>query len=73
MAVPGAPPVAELAALGVARVSLGPAIALAAYALAQRSARELLTTGTYTTLVDALDYNQLNAISHRPANSITTG
>ena len=73
MAGLGAPPVAELAALGVARVSLGPAIALAAYALAQRSARELLATGTYTALVDALDYSQLNALLHRPANSITTG
>lgn len=44
---PGAPPVAELAALGVARVSAGSSVALAAYAVVRRAARELLDTGTY--------------------------
>ena len=46
----GAPTVAELAALGVTRISLGPAITTAAYALATAAAREVLTQGTYETL-----------------------
>lgn len=62
MAGPGAPPVAELAKLGVARVSLGSAVAQAAYAVARRAARELLADGTYSALEDALDYGELNAL-----------
>ncbi|TCO30066.1 2-methylisocitrate lyase-like PEP mutase family enzyme [Kribbella steppae] len=50
MAGPGAPAVTELAALGVTRISVGPAITTAAYALAAAAAQELLTTGTYRTL-----------------------
>ncbi|MFF0340069.1 isocitrate lyase/phosphoenolpyruvate mutase family protein [Kribbella sp. NPDC004875] len=50
MVGPGAPPVAELADLGVARISVGPAITSAAYALATTAAKEILTTGTYTAL-----------------------
>jgi 2-methylisocitrate lyase-like PEP mutase family enzyme len=66
MTGPGAPPVDELAELGVVRVSLGAAIALAAYALVQRSAHELLTAGTHTILAraGALDYGELNALLH---------
>ena len=41
------PPVAELAALGVARVSVGGAFAFAAYAAALEAGRELLGQGTY--------------------------
>lgn len=44
---PGAPEVAELAELGVARVSVGGAFAYAAYAGAAEAARELLEEGTY--------------------------
>jgi 2-methylisocitrate lyase-like PEP mutase family enzyme len=65
LAGPGAPGVATLAELGVARVSLGSAIAEAAYAVVRRSSCELLTAGTYTSLADALDYNELNALSQR--------
>jgi 2-methylisocitrate lyase-like PEP mutase family enzyme len=50
MAGPGAPPVAELAELGVARVSIGPAITARAYALATAAATELLKNGTYDAL-----------------------
>ncbi len=60
MAGPGAPPVAELAAAGVARVSVGSAIAQSAYAAAARAAAELLAGGTYDTLADGLDYGALN-------------
>jgi 2-methylisocitrate lyase-like PEP mutase family enzyme len=62
MAGPGAPPVAELAALGVARVSTGSGLAQAAHALVRRAARELLGTGTYRSLTGALDYGRVNAL-----------
>ncbi|PAZ11191.1 3-methyl-2-oxobutanoate hydroxymethyltransferase [Streptomyces sp. SA15] len=65
MAAPGAPPVAELAALGVARVSVGSGIAQAAHALVRRAARELLGAGTYESLAGALDYGELNALLGR--------
>jgi len=48
LAVPGAPSVAELAALGVRRVSTGGALAWAAYGALRDAARELLDTGTTT-------------------------
>jgi 2-methylisocitrate lyase-like PEP mutase family enzyme len=54
--------VEEAGALGVARVSLGPVIAEAAYAVVRNSARELLAAGTYTTLAGALDYGNLNRL-----------
>ncbi|MDT0266257.1 isocitrate lyase/phosphoenolpyruvate mutase family protein [Streptomyces sp. DSM 44915] len=59
---PGAPPVAELAAAGAARLSLGSAVAQAAYATAARAAGEFLTTGGYQPLTPALDYGDLNAL-----------
>lgn len=62
MVGPGAPPVAELAALGVARISLGGAIAEAAYALADRAARELFTAGTYDSTAGGLPYATLNGL-----------
>jgi 2-methylisocitrate lyase-like PEP mutase family enzyme len=62
MAGPGAPSVPELAALGVARVSTGSAVAQAAHALVRRAARELLTAGTYGALTGGLDYGELNTL-----------
>ncbi|WP_406297480.1 isocitrate lyase/phosphoenolpyruvate mutase family protein [Embleya sp. NBC_00888] len=62
---PGAPAVAELGKLGVARVSLGSAIAEAAYAVVRRSARELFETGTYSSLTDTIPYGDLNALLAR--------
>jgi 2-methylisocitrate lyase-like PEP mutase family enzyme len=43
----GAPPVSELAALGVARVSVGGAFAFAAFGAVVSAATELLSEGTY--------------------------
>ena len=60
MAGPGAPTIAQLADLGVRRVSMGMAIAQAAYAHTRRAATELLTAGTYASLEDGLDYTALN-------------
>lgn len=62
MAGPGAPPAGELAALGVARVSVGAGIAQAAHALVRRAARELLGTGTYGAQDAGLDYGTLNTL-----------
>jgi len=62
LAGPGAPPVAELAALGVARISAGSSIAAAAHALVRRAARELFGTGTYASLADGYDYGELNGL-----------
>lgn len=60
MAGPQAPPVADFASCGVARVSVGPSIAAAAYALTRHAAQELLSTGTYTTVANGLGYSELN-------------
>jgi 2-methylisocitrate lyase-like PEP mutase family enzyme len=54
--------VAELAALGVARISAGSSIAQAAYAVVRNAAAELLGTGRYSTLTDAVDYGELNTL-----------
>jgi 2-methylisocitrate lyase-like PEP mutase family enzyme len=47
LALPGAPPVAELAELGVARISVGSAFSLAAMGALVEAGRELLDRGTY--------------------------
>ncbi|MET1075685.1 MAG: isocitrate lyase/phosphoenolpyruvate mutase family protein [Umezawaea sp.] len=60
MVHPGALTVGQLAALGVARISVGSAIAQAAYGLAGAAARELLGEGTYGSLEGAMEYGQLN-------------
>jgi 2-methylisocitrate lyase-like PEP mutase family enzyme len=65
MTWPGAPTIAEFAAVGVRRVSLGTALSQAAYSLAQRAAAELLGTGTYTELEGALDFGNINSAVSR--------
>jgi 2-methylisocitrate lyase-like PEP mutase family enzyme len=62
LAGPGAPPVDELAAIGVRRVSIGTGLAEVAYAAADRAARELLAAGTYRTLEGGLDYAELQKL-----------
>ncbi len=47
MACPGAPSVAALGAAGIRRVSLGQAMAQAAYTLARKAAAEVVSAGTY--------------------------
>ncbi|HEV7711191.1 MAG TPA: isocitrate lyase/phosphoenolpyruvate mutase family protein, partial [Asanoa sp.] len=66
MAGPGSPTIGELATLGVARVSVGPAITLAAYAAARRAARELLTAGTYDALDVDLGFAETEALMGHP-------
>ncbi|RKE19948.1 isocitrate lyase/phosphoenolpyruvate mutase family protein [Streptomyces sp. TLI_171] len=62
MAVPGGPTVTELAAAGVRRISLGTALAQAAYTAAHRAAVELLGPGTLGALDGTQDYGTLNAL-----------
>jgi 2-methylisocitrate lyase-like PEP mutase family enzyme len=62
LAGPGAPTVAELSKLGVARVSLGSSMAAAAYAVVRRASEELLSTGSYAALSDAVGYAEFNAL-----------
>ncbi|MFG3224169.1 isocitrate lyase/phosphoenolpyruvate mutase family protein [Kitasatospora sp. NPDC048194] len=59
---PGSPSVAELAKLGVARISLGPGLAEVAYAAVRRAAEEVYASGTYTSLAGGLTYQQLNEL-----------
>jgi len=63
MLMPGLPPVAELRALGVRRISAGSSIAQAAYGLASRAAAEFLRDGRYETMFEAgADYGELNRL-----------
>lgn len=65
MVFPGAPSVAEFAALGVARISAGAGLVQAAHALVRRATRELLEAGTYEALTGGYDYGELNALFTR--------
>ena len=47
LALPGAPAVSELAAIGVHRISVGGAFAWVAYGAVAEAATELLERGTY--------------------------
>ena len=59
---PGAPTVGELADLGVARVSLGSGVAEAAYAVMRRATQEVLASGTYGEIANAIAYGELNGL-----------
>jgi 2-methylisocitrate lyase-like PEP mutase family enzyme len=61
LAGPGSPPIATLARLGVARVSLGSGPMRATLGLLRRVARELIESGTYATMAsDAIPYDEAN-------------
>lgn len=62
LGMPGALPVPDLARLGVARVSVGARISLAAYTTAIRATEELLERGTYESLVTDLTHDDLNGL-----------
>ncbi|WP_439661228.1 isocitrate lyase/PEP mutase family protein [Lentzea sp. HUAS TT2] len=62
LAGPGAPAVHELGTAGAARISVGTALASAAYATAKKAAEELLAKGTYDSTSDGLGYGELNAL-----------
>ena len=60
MVGPGAPDVATLAEIGIGRVSLGQAIAQAAYTVAKKAAAEVLAAGTYGSIDDADGFGEIN-------------
>jgi 2-methylisocitrate lyase-like PEP mutase family enzyme len=62
--VPALAPVADLAAAGVARVSLGGGLFLASISLVQRAAKEFLAGGTYAALRASI------TLSHKQANGL---
>jgi 2-methylisocitrate lyase-like PEP mutase family enzyme len=63
LATAGTPPLAELAALGVRRVSQGSGPARAALAVTRRVARELQTRGTYAAYTtETISYGDANAL-----------
>ena len=65
LVVPGLAPVAELARLGVARVSAGSGIAQAAAGIARKATLEFLDDGRYDTILERdADYGMLNALFH---------
>lgn len=65
LAVVGGPSIAELAKLGVARVSLGSGPMRAAMTLVERLAREVLERGTYTPLEGASPHAAFNELMTR--------
>jgi 2-methylisocitrate lyase-like PEP mutase family enzyme len=70
LATPGCPPVAELQALGVRRVSEGSGPMRASLMLARRIARDLIDTGTYARFHgDAIPYDEANALFRRGGES----
>jgi 2-methylisocitrate lyase-like PEP mutase family enzyme len=62
MAGPGAPSPSALARLGVARISLGPQLAAAAYASARRAAITLLESDSYDAVEGGLDYGTMQGL-----------
>jgi 2-methylisocitrate lyase-like PEP mutase family enzyme len=62
LAGPGSPSVAELAALGVRRISLGSGPMRAAMGLLRRLAEEVRTNGTYKAIEDAPSHSEMNAM-----------
>lgn len=68
MLLPNLPPVAELRASGVRRVSAGGAVASAALGAARRATKQLLEEGRYESLfADAVAYPEMNALFPGPA------
>jgi 2-methylisocitrate lyase-like PEP mutase family enzyme len=59
LAMAGVAPVAELAAAGVARISVGGALAWVAYGALARAGEELLGSGTYGYLADGAEGRQV--------------
>ncbi len=62
LAVKGTPPVSELAALGVARVSVGSGPMRASLSLLRDIARELKTAGTFGFAERAMPYDEVNEL-----------
>ncbi len=60
----GLPPIKELEALGVKRVSFGPSASYAAMGLLKRISKEVLEKGTYNNLIEgAITFDELNSLA----------
>jgi 2-methylisocitrate lyase-like PEP mutase family enzyme len=67
----GLPPVSDLKRLGVNRVSFGPAASYAAMGLLKRASREVLESGTYSSLTEgAISFDELNTLATRKKKSV---
>ncbi|MGA2483999.1 MAG: isocitrate lyase/phosphoenolpyruvate mutase family protein [Candidatus Acidiferrales bacterium] len=65
---PGCPPLAELQKMGVARASVGSALMRATLGVVRRVGKELLETGTYSSLFDdAVPFPELQRLLTRPS------
>jgi 2-methylisocitrate lyase-like PEP mutase family enzyme len=62
---PGSPSVAELEALGVARLSVGSAIMRATLGVARRAAEELKASGTYASFEGGIPHAEVNKLLSR--------
>ncbi len=71
LAAAGSPPIAELAKLGVARVSLGSGPMRAAMTQVRRLAEEVLTKGTYAALEGILSHAVMNELMAEPGRRIS--
>lgn len=65
MAGPGAPSVSDLGKAGVRRVSVGSAIAQAAYSVARRAAAEFVSKGTYAAMEGSDEFGDLDGAFSR--------
>lgn len=65
LAVPGTPPISELARLGVSRVSVGSGFMRATLTALRSMAEELKNSGTYSALENAIPYSEVNRILSR--------
>ena len=69
MVLPSLPPVADLRACGVRRVSAGSAVAAAALGAARRAAKQLLAEGRYESLyAEPVAYAEMNALFPPPGD-----
>ena len=72
LVTPGCPSIPELQKLGVARVSIGSGVMRATLGVVRRIGKELLETGTYSSVFeDSIPYAQINEMMARVASNST--
>ncbi|HET9515406.1 MAG TPA: isocitrate lyase/phosphoenolpyruvate mutase family protein [Gemmatimonadales bacterium] len=73
MAGPQSPGIVELRQLGVSRVSLGPALTLAAMAHIRRATQEVLWEGTYEHLAEGMTFPEADGLFEPPSAALGVG
>jgi 2-methylisocitrate lyase-like PEP mutase family enzyme len=72
LVTPGCPSIPELQKLGVARASIGSGVMRATLGVLGRIAKELLETGTYSTVFEgSIPYSQINELMARAGSNST--